>query len=339
MSDGVTGSPAKKGSRLSTVFWIVSGVAIALYVVLFPSFLYSVCSAPEKLNQIVPGQISIVGQQTENTRKAGQQKAAPTIGPPSQPTIEQSAKATYYPPREPVRAWWRSTVCDVKLSDFLIGFFTLVLAVSTIGLWWQTERLAEGADDQSDKMAASITEATRAATAMEGVSASLKITAAVGTETLVNFGKQMRAYLSIASGTLWAQCQSTGARLQMDPVVVNTGLTPARNVVATFCAKILPFPIPEDFDFAVQEPNASTGGTMNPRHPYTYRAIAPEVYPEETVWKTFLLSHGYALCVWGTVWYDDVSGERRHQNYAQLCVWREAGSCNWINCLKHNDGT
>jgi hypothetical protein len=42
------------------------------------------------------------------------------------------------------------------ISTLAIALFTIVLAYSTIGLWRQTERLAEGADDQSKKMVMAI---------------------------------------------------------------------------------------------------------------------------------------------------------------------------------------
>src|SRR6185437_1468253 len=41
-------------------------------------------------------------------------------------------------------------------STLVVAIFTMVLAWSTKGLWQETERLAEGADDQSKKMTASI---------------------------------------------------------------------------------------------------------------------------------------------------------------------------------------
>lgn len=42
------------------------------------------------------------------------------------------------------------------ISTFVVGVFTFILAVSTIGLWRETERLAKGADEQSKKLERSI---------------------------------------------------------------------------------------------------------------------------------------------------------------------------------------
>lgn len=50
-------------------------------------------------------------------------------------------------------------------AAFWTAIFTLALTISTILLWWQTRRLAEGAEDQSRKMAASIEEMRRSADA------------------------------------------------------------------------------------------------------------------------------------------------------------------------------
>jgi hypothetical protein len=159
MSEGANLPNSKKLSR-NTIFWIVSGVALALYLLVVPLGLYGLCSAPEQFKEIVPGHISLSGQQIEQHSNGPQNTSVkiPVVGKaiPTQQIIEQMADATYYPPKEPVGVWWRSAVCTVTLSDYLIGLFTLILAISTIGLWWQTERLAKEADDQSEKMSASV---------------------------------------------------------------------------------------------------------------------------------------------------------------------------------------
>jgi hypothetical protein len=223
----------------------------------------------------------------------------------------------------------------------LTGIFTFVLACSTIGLWRETEGLAVGADEQSKKMGESIAESARAATAMEGVANSLEEITVANRQTAElirdNAINQMRAYITISYGQLFYQDQRVGPRIQMDPAVLNVGFTPARRVVSAFKAAILPFPIPDDFDFTIPEPDPDIGGTMHPRQPYTFRAVADEFYTEEDIWDTIFLK-GRALYVWGTVWYDDISKIRRFQDYAAFAVWREAGKCGWVNAPRHNNG-
>jgi hypothetical protein len=184
MSEGAEAKFDKKKPRANTIFWIVSSVTLILYVLAFPTWLYSVCSTSENLGQTIPGQITITGQQSENDAGTNQQKAVSTPASvkraPSQQTIEQTAKATYYPPKEPIRIWWRGSVCEINSSDFLIGFFTLILAISTIGLWVQTQRLAEGAEGQSEDTRKSLEIASRAADAAQKSAEAADLSAKAG---------------------------------------------------------------------------------------------------------------------------------------------------------------
>lgn len=171
MSEGTHTQPLQLTISRNTIFWIVSGAALALYLLAVPLGLYGLCSAPEQYKETIPGHISIHDQQIELHGNSPQRPPVrnPIVGKtiPAQQAIEHTAEATYYPPREPVGVWWRTAVCTVGLSDYLIGLFTLILAISTIGLWWQTERLARGADDQSEKMEKSIAASMRSASAAE----------------------------------------------------------------------------------------------------------------------------------------------------------------------------
>ena len=72
----------------------------------------------------------------------------------NQPTYEASSQE---PDNLP---WWKS-------SAVWTAIFTGVLTLSTIGLWLQTKRLAEGADDQSGKMERSIAAAQTSADAAQ----------------------------------------------------------------------------------------------------------------------------------------------------------------------------
>lgn|GEM_PF-6661083 len=56
------------------------------------------------------------------------------------------------------RPWWWT-------SEFWTAAFTGLLTLSTALLWWQTKRLAEGAEDQSKKMVESLKEMRRSAKA------------------------------------------------------------------------------------------------------------------------------------------------------------------------------
>jgi hypothetical protein len=63
--------------------------------------------------------------------------------------------------------WPRIQKISDRSTDDPIALFTIVLAISTIGLWQQTGRLARQADDQSAKMADSIEAAKKSAEAAD----------------------------------------------------------------------------------------------------------------------------------------------------------------------------
>ncbi len=77
---------------------------------------------------------------------------------------KERTEASYYAPKEPFD-WWRHFLCEVNGADYVLALFTIVLALSTIFLWQETERLAEGAVDQSKQMAKSIAVAEKTAAA------------------------------------------------------------------------------------------------------------------------------------------------------------------------------
>ena len=78
-------------------------------------------------------------------------------GLPNQEGSEQAAEENQ-PVVESIFAWsiFRAERFIHGYKDDLIAVFTIVLAWSTIGLWGQTRRLAEDAEEQSKKMVASI---------------------------------------------------------------------------------------------------------------------------------------------------------------------------------------
>src|SRR5665213_3664119 len=66
----------------------------------------------------------------------------------------------------------RERVFDV-LATIITAIFTVVLALSTVFLWRETKDLRNFAQQQSEDMKASITEAARSADAMRDVAKSL----------------------------------------------------------------------------------------------------------------------------------------------------------------------
>jgi hypothetical protein len=78
---------------------------------------------------------------------------------------------------------------------FLDGLFTAALTGSTALLWRETRRLAEGADDQAAKMAASIAVAEKAANA-----AQLSANTAISVELPYLRALEMKTFMNLLIG-------------------------------------------------------------------------------------------------------------------------------------------
>jgi hypothetical protein len=117
----------------------------------------------------------------------------------------------------------------VALATAILAGITGALATYTFKLYRATVNLSSdaklSAEQQTERMERSITEAARAATAMEGVAKATTENTKLMPTLLT---KQMRAYLSVEPAV--AAYQDANVRFAGAPVLTNNGLTPARNV-------------------------------------------------------------------------------------------------------------
>lgn len=113
-----------------------------------------------------------------------------------------------------IGAWIdRNDASMETFSTLVVAIFTMVLAWSTKGLWQETKRLAEGADDQSKKMAASIQATNRLAdTAVTAQRPWLSLEVEITGDLLVGEGMQYAA--------------SHNIRLPIRIIAKNCGTTP-----------------------------------------------------------------------------------------------------------------
>jgi hypothetical protein len=137
-------------------FWACSLVVLLLYAFGLPARHYAVCS-PQNSNEIVPGRITATSEST--TKNSSESEVSRGLFPfsmyPHQATKRESTTGTYYPPEQP-HTWWQAVLCDVNASDYFVGLFTLVLAISTIGLWIATFRMSAAGDEQIKAVQASV---------------------------------------------------------------------------------------------------------------------------------------------------------------------------------------
>ncbi len=85
-----------------------------------------------------------------------------TFGPTINGNINEveTTESSYQSPQQE-KNWGRRFWCDIKASDYFLIVFTLWLALSTFLLWRETDKLAQGAADQAEKMRQSIREQRR----------------------------------------------------------------------------------------------------------------------------------------------------------------------------------
>ncbi|AMP09477.1 putative lipoprotein [Collimonas arenae] len=188
----------------------------------------------------------------------------------------------------------------------LLALITGFLALYTGKLYRATVQLGKEAqsngEDQGKKMEASIREATRAASAMEALAEATKSNALLLPDML---SKQMRAYLQVEIGQ--AVHQAVGIKFAASPIIVNKGVTPAKNVCFTLNAAILSSNMLPNFMFEDRgEKTINDAGLAAGQH-FIISCIVAERYSEAEV-ADIVDQNDKSLFVWGTVTYDDVFG-------------------------------
>jgi hypothetical protein len=162
---------------------------------------------------------------------------------------------------------------------------------------------------QTQRMERSITEAARAATAMEAVAKATTDNTKLMPTLLT---KQMRAYLSVEVGN--AAYQDATLRFAGAPVVANNGLTPARNVRWSAMARIMDGRDPAATQFLPigELPESDMG--IAPRQTFVANAAVPDRVPDIEVQEIMAGTTRRLFC-WGKIKYDDVYGGSWETNF------------------------
>ena len=250
----------------------VGAIALAIAI---PFFQASLCTPAEPFGDNASYRITIDRPANSDDRDVSENPAINefSFGPSVAGRIGKidRTEASYYTPKQE-EDWGRRYWCDVKASDYFLVLFTLFLAISTFFLWRETERLAEGADDQSKKMRESIDAANRnaiathdAANAMQEV-ADATDTARMSAE--LSTQQQLRAYIGIISSSARIDARDFRATL----TVANRGQTPAFNVHGSGLARF-----GTDYDPAWESDVRSfeTNGYILPNGEFYYRIVEP----------------------------------------------------------------
>lgn len=208
----------------------------------------------------------------------------------------------------------------------------------------QTDKLIQENIAQSQSMAESVRETARFAAAMEVTAKSLEITADASKraadascQSVDSLRQQMRAWLTVIIGGGVPQQREKDLKFDARPLILNTGLTPARNVRYQIKAAILPVPLPDDFDFSLPEKGLADGGNIIGTHQNAQMmAVVDDYIPDEEV-NDLKIGKGRSLYSWGTVTYDDVFGASHKTQFCQQFTWLPDGSVFCYYTPGHND--
>ncbi|MFX1716758.1 hypothetical protein [Paraburkholderia sp. A1RO-5L] len=225
----------------------------------------------------------------------------------------------------------------VAYSTVALAVVTLFLAIWTGLLWKATVRLGRDAKEtserQSQEMQKSITEATRAATAMEAVAEAAGVSARASTDSVATLkevtAKQMRAYLSVVMNGGTFQERDKGFYFGINPVLANTGNTPAHNIRYWAKAAVYNFPLPDNFDFPDGEDSVVTSFALGPHQNVVLNARLPDFVDDGDV-QAIKAGINKRIYIWGKVSYVDVFGQERFTRFSHNIYWfGPAGAERW----------
>jgi hypothetical protein len=234
----------------------------------------------------------------------------------------------------------------IELNRWIIGIGVAQLIVFVLQLRvfaYQAQKLKETVDayaGQSRDMRDSITQATRAADAMEEFAKAAAISANAATEIVANnkdtMTRLLRAYVCVNFGTAIFQNPGTQYRFEVRLLLINAGQTPAYKVAFKVRTDVLPYPLPQNFDFAVPDNPAGSENTLGGHAPpITLTGVVDRLYSEEEVAE--IKSGLKCLYIFGTVTYEDVYHLSRYQNFCFSVIWLKDDASMGIFTRRHND--
>ena len=229
----------------------------------------------------------------------------------------------------------------IRIGAGQLSVFALQLAV----FGYQARKLRETVDaagEQATEMRQSVAEAARAATAMERLADQMTRMGAMNAEAFANqkvvLNQQVRAWVHVNFGTCIPQDRSTGYRLETIVSVANAGHTPARALNVARRLAILPFPLPDDFDFTLPESQFDAAGSLVPGQSLTFRQSLPTLITDAEV-AEIRGGGNRRIYQYGVVRYKDTFNEEHYTNFCQWITWDVKDLPTAINHLRHNDLT
>jgi hypothetical protein len=237
--------------------------------------------------------------------------------------------------------FWISLKFVEDHNTVIVAIGTLALAVFTWSLWRATLGMLRVASEQSADMKRSIAESSRASCAMEEVAKHMAVSAKAAIDSVVavreRTAQQMRAYISVLVGRGFYQERGRNIKFEAQPVMLNSGHTPAYRVSYRAKAAILPVPLPDNFTFPRPE-SADTGAVLGAQQNFIMNAVVDSFCGDAEV-ETIKGGNGKALYVWGIVTYDDIDGVNRETKFCQCITWLPNGQIHGYHLHRHTNAT
>lgn len=152
---------------------------------------------------------------------------------------------------------------------------------------------------------------------------------------------QMRAYISVLISNGVYQERDKNLKFDVRPMVINTGQTPAHKLTYWASARILPNPLPEDFDFPEGEDSVRSGFVLGPHQSIIINAAVPDFVADTEV-DEIKAGRNRRVWVWGVVFYEDVFGELRQTKFCNNLHWLKGPQGEVVGGgygTKHNEAT
>jgi hypothetical protein len=142
--------------------------------------------------------------------------------------------------------------------------------------------------------------------------------------------RELRAYLTVVIGTAFFQERRDEAKggdlkFESDPLLVNTGRTPARNITFKARAAILPVPLPQGINLPDAPDEGIGGSILGPQQNANLFAIVDGFCADKEVDSIKYAKGDKGLYVWGRVTYEDVFGENHFTLFCQHIYWNLGG--------------
>ena len=261
--------------------------------------------------------------------------------------IEKSAEqvAQDEKDRQERRANDRETSSTNHMLLLIGALQALIFACQFIAFAYQSKSLNQtvlAATEQSKDMKRYVDEASRSASAMERMAAAMQANVAEVTEAFatqkVVFRNQLRPWVSVTFRACLPQSRERGYKYELQVDVTNNGSTPAIGPNTASMFRVLPVPLPADYDLTVPMVDFDAAGNLAPHRGSFTRSHLSEFLTDTEI-EEMKSGERNGLYIYGTTRYKDIFGDAHFTNFCWSILWDSNGNPYAVNLARHNDAT